>query len=255
MVTNPKYIGSNVTNRSSAKLRTRQVQNPPELWVRRDNAFPAIIDPRIFQQAEIEAEARSSFLTNEQLLDCLRQLLRKHGRISERLLKTNAGMPCAQVYTMRFGGMTEAYRLVGYQPRRNLAWVERDRALTPIRREFITRVVGILKSFGASVQQDTRRQFLTVNENLNVRVSITRCRTFKRFDSWRLQLCTPWKPDVSIFARLAPGNEAILDYFCVPASKEKRVQITVSPQSPTPRDIQQFADLGFLRDLARWGRP
>src|ERR1700678_953073 len=95
MVTNPKYIGSNVTNRSSTKLRTRQVQNPPELWVRRDNAFPAIVDPGIFQQAEIEADARSAYLTNKQLLDCLRRLLRKHGRISERLLKTDADMPCA----------------------------------------------------------------------------------------------------------------------------------------------------------------
>lgn len=254
MVTNPKYIGSNVTNRSSAKLRTRQVQNPPELWVRRDNAFPAIVDPRIFQQAGIEAEARTSSLSNAQLLDCLRTLLRKHGRLSERLLKANAGMPCAQVYTMRFGGMAEAYRLIGYKPRRDLAWVERDRELTRIRRDFVAHVITTLKSFGASVQQDTRGQCLTVNENLNVRVCITRCRAFKRFNSWRLQLCSPWEPDVSIFARLAPGNKAILDYFCVPATKEKRVQITVSPKTPPPRDIQQFAHLEFLRDLAKWRR-
>jgi hypothetical protein len=65
-------------------------------------------------------------------------------------------------------------------------------------------------------------------------VCITRCRAFKHFNSWRLQLCSPWKPDVSIFARLAPGNETILDYFCVPASKERRTQITVSPQT-SPR--------------------
>lgn len=31
MVTNPKYIGANVTNRQSAKLRGRVVQNPPEM--------------------------------------------------------------------------------------------------------------------------------------------------------------------------------------------------------------------------------
>jgi hypothetical protein len=60
--------------------------------------------------------------------------------------------------------------------------------------------------------------------------------------------------DVSVFARLAPGNETILDYFCVPTSKDKRVQITVSPQTSPPRNAQQFDDLGFLRDFARWGR-
>jgi len=234
MVTNPKYIGSNVTNRSSAKLRSRQVQNPPELWVRRDNAFPAIVDPSLFQQAEVEAETRSGFLTDEQLLDRLRQLVRTRGKISERLIRASLGMLNTHVYTARFGGLAEAYKRVGFQPRRNLAYVDRDRALTPIRREFVTRVVRTLRSFGASVQQDVRGQLLTVNENLNLRVCITRCRAFKRFNSWRFQLCSPWKPDVSIFARLAPGNETILDYFCIPAGKERRTQITVSQQSPPP---------------------
>jgi DNA invertase Pin-like site-specific DNA recombinase len=254
MVTNPKYIGANVTNRQSAKLRGRHVRNPPEMWVRKDNAFEAIVDTELFKKAEEAAATRSQFLTDEQLLEHLGQLLRKHGKISERLIRASLGMPSTHVYTARFGGLAEAYKRVGFQPRRNLAYVDRDRALTPIRREFIARVVGALKSFGASVEQDTRGQYLTVNENLNMRVCITRCRAFKRFDSWRLQLCSPWTPDVSIFARLAPGNESILDYFCVPASKELRTQITVSPQTPPPRDVQRFNDLGFLQDFATWGQ-
>jgi len=254
MVTNPKYIGANVTNRQSAKLQGPQVRNPPEMWVRKDNAFEAIVDPELYRKAEREAEARSRFLTDEQLLEHLRQLLQTHGKLSERLIRASLGMPCTQVFTARFGGLAEAYKRIGFQPRRNLAFVERDRALTSIRREFITRVVGTLKSFGASVQQDVRRQFLTVNGNLNMRVCITRCRAFKRFDSWRLQLCSPWEPDVTIFARLAPGNETILDYYCVPASKKRRTQITLSPQTPPLCDVQRFTDLGYLQDFATWGR-
>ena len=255
MVTNPKYIGANVTNRQSAKLKGRQVQNPPEMWVRKDNAFEAIVDPDLYRQAAEEAESRSGFRTDEQLLELLRLLLRKHGRLSERLMRASMGMPCTHVFTARFGGLAEAYKRVGFQPYRNLAWIERDRALTPIRREFVSRVVSTLKSFGGSVQQDMRGQYLTVNENLNMRVCITRCRAFTRFNSWKFQLCSPWKPDVSIFARLAPGNESILDYFCVPAGKERLTQITVSPQSPPPSHVQQFDDLGFLQDLAKWGLP
>jgi DNA invertase Pin-like site-specific DNA recombinase len=254
MVTNPKYIGANVTNRQSAKLQGRQVRNPPEMWVRKDNAFEAIVDPDLYRKAEKEAEVRSRFLTDEQLLEHLRQLLKTHGKVSERLIRASLGMPCTHVFTARFGGLAEAYKRVGFQPRRNLAYVDRDRALAPIRRDFIARVVDTLKGFGASVQQDTRGQFLTINENLNVRAGITRCRAFKSFNSWRFQLSSPWTPDVSIFARLAPGNETILDYFCVPASKEKRAQLTVSPQSLPPSDVQQFTDLGFLQDFARWGR-
>ena len=254
MVTNPKYIGVNVSNRQSAKLRGRRVNNPPDMWIRRDDAFQGIVDPDLYRKTEAEALARSRFLTDEQLLELLRRLLRKHGKLSERLLKASPDMPCGQVYAMRFGGLAEAYRRVGYQPYRNLSWVERDQPLAPIRREFITRVVGTLRSFGASVQQDVRGQFLTINENLIVRISITRCRSLRRINSWRFQLRSPAHPDVTVFARLAPGNETILDYFCVPRSKKNLAQITVSSLTPVTPDIEQFVDLTFLKDLADWGR-
>lgn len=253
MVTNPKYVGTNVTNRQSMKLRSRRVVNPPEMWVRKDGAFEALIDPELYRKAIAVAEARSRSLTDEQLLACLRDLLKKHGKLSERIIRASRGTPCTYAYTTRFGSLAEAYKRVGFRPRRNLDWVERDRGIAPIRRKFISCVVGTLKGFGASVDQDVRGQFLTINDNLNIRIGITRCRAFKRFNSWRLQLCSPWNPDVSIFARLAPGNEAILDYYCVPASAKKRAQITISPQSPPPPDVQRFDDLGFLQDFARWG--
>jgi hypothetical protein len=253
MVTNPKYVGVNVTNRQSAKLRGRRVNNPPDMWIRRDDAFQGIVDPDLYRKTEAEALARSCFLTDEQLLELLRRLLRKHGKLSERLLKASPDMPCGQVYAMRFGGLAEAYRRVGYQPYRNLSWVKRDQPLALIRREFITRVVGTLRSLGASVQQDVRGQFLTINENLIVRISITRCRALRQINSWRFQLRSPAQPDVTVFARLAPGNETILDYFCVPRSKKNLAQITVSSLTPVTRDIEQFVDLTFLKDLAEWG--
>jgi hypothetical protein len=93
-----------------------------------------------------------------------------------------------------------------------------------------------------------------VNDNLNVRLSISRCRAFRRINSWRLQLGTPWNPDVTILARLAPGNDKILDYFCVPASKRVISQITISPATPPTDEVEQFENLDFLQDLAEWGR-
>src|SRR5579872_2372070 len=39
VLTNPKYMGSNVTNRISFKLKGKRIPNPPDMWVRRDGAF------------------------------------------------------------------------------------------------------------------------------------------------------------------------------------------------------------------------
>ena len=44
-----KYIGNYVYNRKSGKLKGKRTPNPPDLWVRCDNAFEAIIDPALFQ--------------------------------------------------------------------------------------------------------------------------------------------------------------------------------------------------------------
>ena len=254
MVTNPKYIGTNVMNRLSGKLQSRRVNNPPEMWIRKDHAFPGIVDPQLYQNALREAKVRSASLSDEELLDRLRRLLKRKGNVSERLLRDSSDMPCAQVYAIRFGGLVEAYKRVGYKPYRDLSWVVRDQPLVQIRKEFITLVVETLKGHGASVRQDVRGQFLTINENLNVRLSLARCRTRTRINSWKLQMRSPYKPDVTIFARMTPGNETILDYFCVPRSKKTLAQITVSPQTPATRDLEQFNDLTFLKDLAEWGK-
>ncbi len=42
VLANEKYIGHNVYNRVSFKLKLKRERNPPEKWVRRDNAFEAI---------------------------------------------------------------------------------------------------------------------------------------------------------------------------------------------------------------------
>ena len=48
VLTNEKYIGNNVYNRISFKLKKKHVRNPPDMWVRADGAFEPIVDPEDF---------------------------------------------------------------------------------------------------------------------------------------------------------------------------------------------------------------
>jgi hypothetical protein len=126
MINNPKYIGANVTNRTSGRLGSRRVNNPPDMWVRKDHAFKAIVDPGLYQKAQAVV-ARRAIPTDEEMLDRLRAFLRKNGMLSSKLMKASQGLPCAQAYSARFGSIAEAYRRIGFHPRRSLAHVERDR--------------------------------------------------------------------------------------------------------------------------------
>src|SRR5215472_8958537 len=114
MVTNPKYIGCNVSNRRSGKLRSPTRWNPPEMWIRHDNAFDGLVDPALCQRAQSIAFARSRSLTDDELLKLLRTFLKRNGRLSARAIRVDPEMPCPQACNDRFGGLMEAYRLIGF---------------------------------------------------------------------------------------------------------------------------------------------
>ncbi len=250
MVNNPKYMGVNVTNRTSGRLGSRRVNKPPEMWIRKDNAFEAIIGPGLFQKAQEMIAIRGGALTDEQMLDRLRRCRRKYGKLSSKLMKSSLGLPCAQAYANRFGSIMEAYRRIGFQSRKSVAYVERDRLLTPIRRQFIARSVEMLRGYGASVERHRGSALFTINERLNIRLVLTRCLSVPGVSRWRLHFSKPLNPDVTIFARLTPGNEEILDYLCAPTRKKQPGRITVSSLTCPPSDVQRFEALGFLKDFA-----
>jgi DNA invertase Pin-like site-specific DNA recombinase len=250
MVTNPKYIGANVSNRVSAKLRGRRVQNPPEMWIRKDNAFPAIVALELFERAG-HAEADGRFQTDEQLLERLRRLLKKNGKLTERLIRDDVEMPCAQVYASRFGGLAEAYRRIGYQPARDLTFIERDRRLWSIRKSLIVSVTQELEAHGVSVRQDGRTKLLFVNDDVSLRVIVSPCRARKRFQRWKLNLYSPLEPDLTVIARLAPGNDAILDYYCIPWSARSPKQFAIGRKSGNEMESYRNNDLGLLITMAQ----
>ena len=249
MVTNPKYIGVNVSNRLSAKLRGRRVRNPPEMWIRRNDAFQAIVNPELFLQAQEVAAFRPGFLTDEELLEQLRQFLKKNGRLTERLIAASPEMPSTHIYYIRFGGLAEAYRRLGFQPARSLSHIERDRLLLPIRREFIATVMGELTTLGASVRQAASTKLLVINENFTMRLAIARCRSERKSHRWVLRFHSPLKPDVTIIARLAPENEGILDYFCLSWNEQGLAQMTVKPVNSAAIDAHRYTHLAFLKDV------
>ena len=57
VLTNEKYIGNNVYNRHSFKLKKKHVDNPPQMWIRKQGAFEGIVSGETFMAAqEILAE-------------------------------------------------------------------------------------------------------------------------------------------------------------------------------------------------------
>ena len=132
---NEKYIGNNVWNRSSFKLKQRHVRNDPESWRRANGAFTPIVDQSLFEAARAIIDERSRRLTNDELLDLLRRLLQDNGYLSGLLIDEFDKGASSAAYQSRFGSLLRAYQLVGFTPARDYRYIEINRHLRRLHRK------------------------------------------------------------------------------------------------------------------------
>ena len=109
VLTNEKYVGRNVYNRVSFKLKKLRVVNTPDMWIKKEGAFESIVPPDVFYTAQGIIRARARRYTNEELIERLRTLYQNRGFLSGVVINETDGMPSSTVYAYRFGSLIQAY--------------------------------------------------------------------------------------------------------------------------------------------------
>ena len=158
VLTNEKYIGNNVYHRTSFKLKMKHVNNPPDEWVRADGVFEGIVEPELFLKAREIILARSRKLTDEEMLEKLRGVLKQHGRISGILIDEAEGLPSSTAFSHRFGSLVSAYRLIGYDPGIDYSFIEENRRLRKRHPEIVASVIQKIKALGAHAVMERRNR-------------------------------------------------------------------------------------------------
>ncbi len=144
--------------------------------MRRNKAFKPIIAPGLFAKAHrllVELE-RGRALSDKELLDRLRALLRRKGRLSLQLMMTAKDAPHYTAYTKRFGSLTNAYRLAGFRPKKRYCFKEIadeiDTALCSVAED----VEADLQRRGTSVTFVRELYLLMIDRSLNVAIVMAR---------------------------------------------------------------------------------
>jgi DNA invertase Pin-like site-specific DNA recombinase len=70
-LTNPKYAGFHIWNRTSCKLHTRPVPLPSEQWITKREAFAPVIEPRTFDRVQRLLKKRAEKTSKERLLQAV----------------------------------------------------------------------------------------------------------------------------------------------------------------------------------------
>lgn len=241
---NEKYLGNNVWNRVSFKLKKKRVRNDPEMWIRSNGAFPAIVDRNIFDAAQTIIKARSIRLSDEELLDALRNLCERSGVLSGITIDEAEEMPSSSAYRNRFGSLLRAYQLIGYRPRRDYRYIEINRALRARHPEVVADVTGALRHWGSSVEINPITSLVTVNGEFTASIVIARCqRTPAGSHRWRLRFDTGLLPDITIVVRMAANNCDALDYYLLPSIDLSRGKLKLAEENGLGIDAYRFEDL------------
>jgi hypothetical protein len=251
VLTNEKYIGNNVYSRTSCKLKKKHVSNPAAEWVRADGAFPGIVEPERFLQAREIILSRSRKYSDEELLEYLRGVLLRHGRISGILIDEAEGLPSSTAFSHRFGTLVNAYRLIGYDPGIDFSFIEENRRLRKRHPEIVEAVIQQIEALGATVEWDRKANLLWLNEEM--RVSIVLCRhtiTGGGASRWLIRFDAGLKPDITIGARMDATNDGIRDYYILPAVDMTWENLRVAEANGIYLDIYRFDTLDYFLRLA-----
>jgi hypothetical protein len=249
---NPKYIGTNIYNRKSFKLKQRRVVNPEAMWVRKDNAFQAIVSRGEFTEAVRIIQLRSQKFTDEEILEKLSELLAKEGRLSGILIDEFDEMPSSSVYKSRFGSLIRAYSLVGYTPERDFSYIETNRALRTLHAQHVEEIKNQLMATGAVAEMDHSTGVLTINGDFTAALVIARCHTHSNGrHRWLIRLERSHNCDITIAARMAEHNQSILDYYLFPKSDELNAKIRLWPENPLVLEVYRFENLNLLYAVSR----
>ncbi len=251
VLTNEKYLGHNVYHRTSCKLKQRHVENPPEKWIRADNAFVGIIDSTLFLAAQSIILTRSHKWSDEEMLEKLRGILTQHGRISGILIDEAEDLPSSSAFRNRFGSLVSAYRLIGYDPEIDYSFIEINRQIRKRHPEIVAEVLAKLRQMGSSVSIDEKTDLILVNEEWTVSIVLCRYQQSEAGTArWVIRLDEGLKPDITIAVRMDETNTGIRDYYLLPALDMTWGKLRMAEENGIYLDAYQFAALDYFYELA-----
>ena len=255
VLTNEKYIGNNVYNRHSYKLKKRHVDNPPDEWVRADGAFDAIVDKALFFTAQGMIRERNRRYSDDEMLDRLKRLLEQEGYLSGFVIDEAENMPSSGAYSSRFGSLVRAYRLVGFTPRRDYHYIEINRALRRMHAVVVAEAIADIERIGGAVARDPATDLLTVNGEFTASIVLARCQhTRAGSKRWKIRLDTGLAPDLTVALRMDGTNEAVRDYYLLPLPMLDMHRIRLAENNGLALDAFRFDTLEFFFGMAERAR-
>lgn len=255
VLSNEKYIGNNVYNRRSFKLKKVRVVNQPEMWIKKEGAFEGIVPPGLFYTAQGILRERAHRFSNEELIEKLRRLFQQHGYLSGLIIDEAEGTPSAAAYAHRFGSLIRAYQAVGFTPDRDYQYLEVNQFLRRLHPEIVGQTEKTIAKVGGATMRDPATDMLTVNREFTVSLVLSRCQLLDNGRRrWKVRFDTSLAPDITVAVRLDETNQAALDYYLLPRLDFGQSGIHLADHNGLEFESYRFDSLDYLYRMAERSR-
>lgn len=216
MLTNEKYVGNYVYNRTSLKMQGNRIYYSKDQWLRAEGVIEPIIDRKMFDAAQ-RLLKESWTVSDNELLDYLTAIWCVSGYLSANRVNQTSCAPTSTTYRERFGNLSNAYRLIGYKATHHYRYTNLTGLLRQINRDLICRLIESVERNEGSVSYGEKSQTLRVNDSITVStVVIPYLSRNEQGKGWKLYF--EWLPecDLILLVRMNKANTKVLDYHLLP---------------------------------------
>ncbi len=247
ILTNEKYTGRVMFNRGSAKMSSPRTDNPVENWICIDDAFQAIVTPRLFKKAVDERLRRGARWTNDELLASLRALYKKHGKVTVSIISGTAGIPGPKYFAARFGTLAEAYAVAGLPSAEPLLRARTLRSVRHLRDATMSAVKLAIEQAGNTHAPGERPWMLRINGEVVLKLVIARSRHDPASHiRWRIPIQTPPIPDFVLCVQMDTANVGVMGYYLLPVADFTQAHIILRAECPEDRARYRHSTLAEI---------
>ena len=252
VLSHPKYTGTLVYNRTSRKLNGPNIRLPESQWITVEKVFEQLVDSATFVAAQAELNSRTARQSDERLLNGLRALLTREGRICSALMQSSPDVASPHAFRSRFGSLMRAYELIGYRPH-VFGMVTLRNQVKQLREGLMLQIQEMFPGEVSIAGRGERwRTWLQLRSGLKISVRVCRSvPTQSRPRRWALESARKERRQIALIAVLNPENTRYETCYVVPRVNNPGKRI-ITARGDWLRGGERLTDLArFLKAVDR----
>lgn len=231
ILSNEKYVGNNIVGQFCQRMRTPQIVKPRDQWVRCDGAFAAIVPTEVFEAAaRVRGFNEKTYFSGEQVLQALRIVLKREGRLTAAVINAAAETPSANTVELRFGSLGQAYRQIGYVPAPRYRHHAVDQSLRELGQQAAAELLQQLAAAGIGCERSSSG-LITCADGSSLELRVCRCHQSRpELTGWRLAYQRNLGASWLVALRMQRDNCELRDLLLVPRDALQRLPQLLRPR-------------------------